>query len=103
METTRQRYRVGGGTIDSCLMRILVVNVGSSSVKLRLLDDHDSLLYSETLSVDRNGVTRETLESAISGIADTVDAVGHRIVHGGTRFTGPVVIDEQVEQQLRAL
>jgi acetate kinase len=25
-----------------------------------------------------------------------VDAVGHRVVHGGMRFTGPVVVDAAV-------
>jgi acetate kinase len=32
-----------------------------------------------------------------------VDAVGHRIVHGGTEFTQPVLIDDRVEARLRAL
>src|SRR6266508_3282937 len=31
------------------------------------------------------------------------DAVGHRIVHGGTEFSEPVRIDEEVERRLRAL
>ena len=98
-ETTHLRYRAGGGTLDRFLVKVLVVNVGSSSVKLRLLDANNVLLYTETLNVDRTGVTRDTLETAISGIADMVDAIGHRIVHGGRRFTGPVLIDEQVEQE----
>jgi acetate kinase len=32
-----------------------------------------------------------------------VDAVGHRIVHGGSQFGGPVVIDDDVVKRLRAL
>jgi acetate kinase len=32
-----------------------------------------------------------------------VEAVGHRIVHGGTEFTGPVRIDDAVVARLRAL
>lgn len=33
----------------------------------------------------------------------TADAVAHRIVHGGTRFTGPVRLDEDTVEALRAL
>jgi acetate kinase len=32
-----------------------------------------------------------------------IDAVGHRIVHGGTEFVEPVVIDDDVVQRLEAL
>ena len=32
-----------------------------------------------------------------------IDAVGHRIVHGGSEFVGPVLIDERVVQRLQAL
>jgi len=34
---------------------------------------------------------------------ERADAVGHRIVHGGTEFSEPVRIDEEVERRLRAL
>ena len=35
--------------------------------------------------------------------AGTIDAVGHRIVHGGTDFTGPTQIDSRVRRKLEAL
>ena len=31
----------------------------------------------------------------IHGRGGTLDAVGHRIVHGGTEFTGPIVVDDR--------
>jgi acetate kinase len=68
-------------------MRVLVVNAGSSSLKVRLLDGDDL--------VER--------WAALPRRAPRVDAVGHRIVHGGTEFTEPVVIDADVERRLRAL
>jgi acetate kinase len=37
------------------------------------------------------------------GSIGQVDAVGHRVVHGGTQFTGPVLIDDDVVTSLRAL
>ncbi len=38
-----------------------------------------------------------------SGGAVTIDAVGHRIVHGGARFRAPTVLDEAILQELRDL
>ena len=35
--------------------------------------------------------------------AGALDAVGHRIVHGGTEFTGPIVVDDTVRRSLEAL
>ncbi|HVW89077.1 MAG TPA: propionate/acetate kinase, partial [Gaiellaceae bacterium] len=31
------------------------------------------------------------------------DAVAHRVVHGGTQFREPVVVDDAVEERLRRL
>ena len=42
------------------------------------------------------------LLGAVSG-ADAIGAVGHRVVHGGTRFTEPVCIDERILAELDAL
>src|SRR5512135_871107 len=83
-------------------MRILVVNAGSSSLKLRVLDDDDTVLASQDLPAPRGTVDPASLEKAIDA-AGSVDAVGHRIVHGGTRFVGPVLIDDDVVSALRAL
>ncbi|HEY6423306.1 MAG TPA: acetate/propionate family kinase [Pseudonocardiaceae bacterium] len=77
-------------------MRALIVNAGSSSLKLRLLDGHDELERSADLP-DATHIADALREW------DPPDVVGHRIVHGGTRFTGPVRIDKDVEQQLRDL
>ena len=69
-------------------MRILTVNAGSSSLKLRILDSDDTLLAS------------------YEELPDTwpdIDAVSHRIVHGGTDVSRPVLIDDAVETRLRAL
>jgi acetate kinase len=68
-------------------MRVLVVNAGSSSLKVSLVQDGERV--------------RE-----FNGLPDRppqVDAVGHRIVHGGPDLVEPVLIDDQVEQKLREL
>jgi len=82
-------------------VHVLVVNAGSSSLKLSVLDD-DRLLFSESLSLERGRIDAEALEATVRR-AGAIDAVGHRIVHGGTEFIGPVLVDEQVVQRLEAL
>jgi len=84
-------------------VRVLVVNAGSSSVKLRLLDGDDTLAFAVDLGEEQGRFDPSAVAAAVSPVADGVDAVGHRVVHGGTRFTGPVVIDAEVEQALREL
>ena len=66
---------------------ILVVNAGSTSLKLSV--------------VGADGQTT-TLASLNAAPAD-LDAVAHRIVHGGRRFREPVLVDDGVEQELSRL
>ena len=77
---------------------ILVVNVGSSSVKLRLLDRDDTLLAED----DAAARDDDALRRALAGFAQVPD-VGHRIVHGGTRYLSAVVVDEEVRAGLAEL
>src|SRR5665213_3132409 len=69
-------------------MRILVVNAGSSSLKLRLLGPGDVL---------------ESSWDALPAELPAADVVVHRFVHGGTDFRQAVVINPAVEAALRAL
>jgi acetate kinase len=83
-------------------VRILVVNAGSSSLKLRLLDAADALVAEADIDAPRSQVDETALRDWVAG-AGAVDAVGHRIVHGGTRFRSAVRIDDGVVGELRAL
>jgi acetate kinase len=84
-------------------LRVLVVNAGSSSLKLALLDSDDSTLAAQELDAPRARVDPGALSAALgSGLGDA-DAVGHRIVHGGERFREAVAVDASVQEQLRAL
>jgi acetate kinase len=83
-------------------MRVLVVNAGSSSIKLRLLDGDDAVIASADLPADSSGFDTDALASTLE-MWPAPDAVGHRVVHGGTRFTSAVVLDKGVEDELRAL
>ena len=83
-------------------MRVLVVNAGSSSLKLRVLDESDEVTGTADLPAPRGVADTEAMSATLSSLGD-VDAVGHRIVHGGTSFTAPVRIDDAVLAKLRAL
>jgi acetate kinase len=82
-------------------MRILVVNAGSSSLKLSLLDADDSLADHAGLPVSRGQLEPDAVAAALARLGgDTAGAVGHRVVHGGSQFTGPVRIDSAVRRKL---
>ena len=68
-------------------MRVLVVNAGSSSLKVDIVEDGEAV-------ESRDG---------LPAVAPDVDAVGHRIVHGGPDLVEPVLIDAAIEQRLREL
>jgi len=86
-----------GGTAEPAAApgRILVVNAGSSSLKLRVLGPADEI--TTTLDLDQWDGRPDHRELGqflceLSG----VDAVGHRVVHGGSRFGGATLIDDEV-------
>ena len=63
-------------------MDVLVVNAGSTSLKLHLVRDGEA----------------ETVDDFVAA-----DAVGHRVVHGGARFEAPVLVDAEVECEIERL
>jgi len=83
-------------------VRVLVVNAGSSSLKLSVVGANDELIMSENLPSPRGAVDRDELHATIER-AGRLDAVGHRIVHGGSEFVQPVLIDDRVVRRLHAL
>ncbi len=87
-------------------MRVLVVNAGSSSVKLSVVGAGDEVLAGVTL-VRRPGQREPaTLDEGLDRFLDGAppfDAVGHRVVHGGSRFEGPLLVDAGSEAALAAL
>jgi acetate kinase len=75
------------------MSRVLVVNCGSATIKYRLFDGEST----------KDGGTIETTayEEALRDLLHRLDlaglhAVGHRVVHGGTPFTAPTLIDDGV-------
>ncbi|WP_426564961.1 acetate/propionate family kinase [Angustibacter sp. McL0619] len=77
---------------------VLVVNAGSSSIKLRLLGDDDEVLATSDLQADRRGFDEDGLRAFLHDRRP--DLVGHRVVHGGERFTEAVLLDDDVVRAL---
>lgn len=123
-------------------MKILVLNVGSSSLKFQLIDtDHDAIEGNRDRRLARGQIERiggeailtltagsaepsrrtarirnhsEAVEQLIAWLTDPssgvdiassaeIDAVGHRVVHGGERFTKSTLVDPAVWRQLEEL
>ncbi|PJE96011.1 acetate kinase [Streptomyces carminius] len=113
--------------------RVLVLNSGSSSVKYQLLDmaDHSRPAagiverIGERTSYLRHtpaGGTPREREEAVDGHGAALEAVaaelardglgldspelaaiGHRVVHGGRRFTAPTLVDDEVLAEIERL
>jgi acetate kinase len=82
--------------------RILVVNAGSSSLKLRVLGPGDEVVAERSFNAPEGQLDSGELAAALGGVGG-IDAVGHRIVHGGERFREPVLIDDAVVAALHEL
>jgi acetate kinase len=108
---------------------ILVLNAGSSSLKFSLLDDETDRLQglvepigkagSQPRAQVRDASGQQVLDEVVAGQTHgdvlgllvgrlqerniQLAAVGHRIVHGGDRFTAPVRVTAEVLAQLEAL
>jgi acetate kinase len=106
--------------------RVLVLNTGSSSIKYQFLDmepvnrlavglverigEGDSALdHQGTRARRRAEPYRDHDEGLRAMLAafdaagpalDQVTAIGHRVVHGGDRFSAPVLIDDAVERMI---
>jgi acetate kinase len=75
---------------------VVVVNAGSSSLKVRVLRADDVVTDSLDLDPwDGSADHRELAEFLTTACAD-VAVVGHRVVHGGTAFSQAVRIDDSV-------
>lgn len=82
-------------------MRVLVINCGSSSLKYRLFDGPHTLARGlvERIGEPGGGPADHAaaVRDVLSGLELTgLGAVGHRVVHGGTEFTAPTVLDDDV-------
>jgi len=78
-----------GKTCRSC-----ATGAGPSDVKILVLNPGSSSLKRAFYEFPQGGIVPET---------DTVDAVGIRVVHGGSRFVKPVRVDDSVVEEIGKL
>jgi acetate kinase len=80
-------------------VRLLVVNAGSSSLKLHVLGDAEETVAEKSLEWPPDTpFPADALDDV-----PAVDAVGHRVVHGGEEFREATWIDDEVRERLEAL
>ncbi|GID48836.1 acetate kinase [Actinoplanes capillaceus] len=80
---------------------MLVLNSGSSSLRYRLFDGSDVLAKGLIQRIGEPGGDAADHGAALRRLMDELDlsglaAVGHRVVHGGERFTASTVVDDEV-------
>ncbi|MGW4422046.1 acetate kinase [Streptosporangium sp. NPDC004631] len=95
--------------------RVLVLNTGSSSVKYRLVDGDRRRASGMVERIGEPGSAVAGHEEALKVVAaelaaggfgldsPELTAIGHRVVHGGTTFTEPTLITEEVVRKIEEL
>lgn len=84
---------------------ILVVNSGSSSLKYQVIDidSNTSMLTGLIERVSDHTAAFEQMVAELDQSGIQPVAVGHRVVHGGAKFSQPVIIDDRVINEIESL
>lgn len=114
-------------------MKVLVINCGSSTLKFKVIELSEDTPPGQEMGITHGIIERIGGQGTIKFIAESgerlqeteiitdhaeaarrmlgwlnslgirLDAIGHRVVHGGHRFTGPALIDDEVIDAIEAL
>lgn len=85
------------------MTRIFVLNAGSSSLKYEVVDVDAGTAITSGL-VERVTDYGAALAEVLADLdAESIDAVGHRVVHGGSVFVQATLIDDSVEDEIERL
>lgn len=94
-------------------MRVATLNLGSATLKLSVAEAGEGeadVRLRRTVSLESCGGKEEDLERGVRRALEEaevdperIDAVGHRVVHGGTRYTEPALIDRELEAAVEEL
>jgi len=92
-------------------MKILVLNAGSSSLKYKLFKDLKELTSGQIEHIGEDSGVKNHYEALLQVEKELtfrgqmsfkeLDAIGHRVVHGGEKFTQPVKIDDNVIETIK--
>jgi acetate kinase len=83
-------------------VKVLVINAGSSSLKVSLVGGDDVELASHEFKASAGRFRKTELEAAINAM-EGVEAVGHRVVHGGPRYQSSVRVSARVVAYLHSI
>jgi acetate kinase len=95
-------------------VRVLVINSGSSSLKYQVRDTASNEVQASGL-IERigegaggpadHGAAMDQVEAELEGVLEgrPLDAVGHRVVHGGERFGEPVLVNNEITRAIERL
>lgn len=95
--------------MEASIKTILVLNAGSSSLKVELFDfDSGQSIESETMRVNSLSDLQASAKLAVSQLQSSgalagLKAIGHRVVHGGSLFKRSTLIDSSVKAALEDL
>jgi len=90
-------------------MRVLVLNAGSSSLKYAIYDlpGEREQLSGTVERIEGRGGHRAAVAKVAATLSNQaggkIDAVGHRVVHGGEAYGDAVTVDESVEGKIADL
>jgi acetate kinase len=84
-------------------MHILSLNAGSATLKFGVFDPVSATALMEA-TIDRPAVDAAAFDEIERRLRDTgmpaIDAVGHRVTHGGPRLSEAVLVDADVEREI---
>lgn len=80
-------------------MRVLVLNAGSSSLKVSVVDPDDRVVADREFEVAEGRLDSAQLATVVHDTPG-IEAIGHRVVHGGPRYKHSVRIDGDVIKYL---
>ena len=82
-------------------MHVLVINCGSSSVKYKVFADEKTVLQGKVEKLGDGLKHSAAIAQILEEVKEfPINAVGHRVVHGGAKFSDAVLIDQDVIQQI---
>ena len=86
-------------------MLVLVLNAGSSSVKYQLVDSGtgDRLVGGIVEEVVDHAAALRDVVAEVERLGRPIEAIGHRVVHGGEAISAPARIDDDLVEVIREL
>ncbi len=86
----------------------IVERIGLNNAKVHYRSEHNDLVENSDISNHQSGLEKiaELLLNKDFGVlqnADDIDAVGHRVVHGGSTFSKTTLIDKRVKDKIKEL